>query len=258
MTTWEEYISTYAMTPEQIEIFKKNNKQWSLEWESHSGGDMCYHVHLIYAITRGINAQTVVELGIRNGQSTRAMLYGLSKTGGKLWSNDIENCNHVCPPEFKKHWMFLHLSTDDFVSVIKKKNMEIDLLFIDADHSHEQSYKDFVNYEPFVRNNGFILMHDVYPAKESRKKWPGGAGGVWQTWNKIEEKYGHNFDMLKIPYCSGLGLLRKHSGHKETPNDFYFGCDIDPYRYGGTDDNRHGVWKKEEFELWKQSKLNFD
>ena len=38
---------------------------------------------------------------------------------------------------------------------------EIDILFIDGDHSYEGVKKDFINWEPHVVKGGYILMHDA-------------------------------------------------------------------------------------------------
>jgi len=47
---------------------------------------------LLYAIVRGTNAKLVYEIGVRQGFSTRAILEALSKTGGRLVSCDIVDC----------------------------------------------------------------------------------------------------------------------------------------------------------------------
>lgn len=247
--TWKEYISTYPLTPEQHFILQNNGGRTNLEWESFSGGDMSYHVYTINAIARGIHAKTIVELGVRNGQSTRALLYAVALNDGIVHSIDIEDCNHVCPLPILNLWKFYQMTTDKFYEEYYNNLGEIDLLMIDADHSYEQSIKDFENYSKNVRTNGFILMHDVYPAKECRKKWPGGAGGVWKTWLEIKEKYLDKYEMVVLPYCSGLGIIRVTNGYNEIPNGKYFGRDIDSLRYSPNNNDGHrGIYEKEEFE----------
>ena len=47
-------------------------------------------------------------------------------------------------------------------------NKQIDLLFIDGDHSYEGVKKDFEIYQSFVANNGIIAFHDIVPDSFSR------------------------------------------------------------------------------------------
>lgn len=259
MKNFAEYINSYLMTDTQRDIWVDNHGKWSLEWESQNNGDMMYHVHTIHSIARGINAKIIVDLGVRNGQATRALLYAAKQAGGRVWSVDIEDCSYVCPSEFKDNWFFFQMSTDDFFNqIIYPKKMEIDLLLIDADHSYEQSKIDFENYSQCIRTNGIVIMHDTYPAKECRKKWPGGAGGVWKTWQEIDE---NNWDKLILPYSSGIGIARKRGlkdeNNKELiPNSEYFGCDLVPSRYGGDDHGKEGIWNKNEFKLWQKTHIS--
>lgn len=244
-------MSTYTMTDTQRDLWISNNGKWSLDFEANSGGDMMYHVHTIHAIARGINAKTIVDLGVRNGQATRALLLSAKENNGRVFSVDTDDCNHACPAEYKNNWLFYQMTTDQFYNdVVSPKNTEIDLLMIDSDHSYEQSKIDFENYSKHVRVNGIVLLHDVYPAKECRKVWPGGPGGVWKTFQEVD---GQLWDKLILPYCSGLGVLRKKASTIENiPNGYFYGNDIDSTRYGGT---HTGILDKTNFEEWNNSKI---
>ena len=39
-------------------------------------------------------------------------------------------------------------------------NRKIDFLFIDTSHTYEQTLKELVRFEPFVKSGGIIAMHD--------------------------------------------------------------------------------------------------
>jgi len=48
----------------------------------------------------------------------------------------------------------------------------IDLLFVDGNHDYKEVKKDFRSWEPFVKDNGYIAMHDSTkegPAKEIKE-----------------------------------------------------------------------------------------
>jgi cephalosporin hydroxylase len=90
------------------------------------------------------------------------------------------------------------------------KRDEIDLLYIDGDHSYEAARSDFENYCHFVRPYGWIGFHDI--------KKP--SMGVVQYWNEISGKYEHHEFIMQRQHpdaqCSiyegydviGTGLLR--------------------------------------------------
>lgn len=65
------------------------------------------------------------------------------------------------------------------------KCKEIDLLFIDGDHSYEGVKKDFEMYSPLVKNNGMIAFHDIVVHDQSENC------GVNKFWNEIKESFVH-------------------------------------------------------------------
>jgi cephalosporin hydroxylase len=69
--------------------------------------------------------------------------------------------------------------------VIKYLNKrEIDLLFIDGDHTYKGVKKDFQMYGPLVKENGIIAFHDIV-------KVPDDYVDVHKFWNEIKNKYNH-------------------------------------------------------------------
>jgi len=65
------------------------------------------------------------------------------------------------------------------------KNRQIDVLFIDGDHSYEGVKKDFEMYGPLVKKKGIIAFHDIV------KVSPDFAPDVEvnKFWNEIKENY---------------------------------------------------------------------
>jgi len=87
--------------------------------------------------------------------------------------------------------------------ILKKK--EIDVLFIDGDHSYEGVKQDFEMYAPLVKKNGIIVFHDIvvipsdqtcnvnkfweeiktsYDYKEFVENWEQGSCGIGVIYNK--------------------------------------------------------------------------
>lgn len=150
------------------------------------------------------NDITILEIGVARGMSTRYMLKALwernhnRKYGkGILYSIDIQDCRDNVErgcrilgiPGALENWRFIHQD-----SKTAKWDKEIDVLFIDGDHSYKGVKADYEKYEPFVKKGGLILMHDVtYPRY-----------GVKDFWKEI--KYPKAILNINAP---GLGIVNK-------------------------------------------------
>jgi predicted O-methyltransferase YrrM len=67
----------------------------------------------------------------------------------------------------------------------KLKGQEIDLLFIDGDHTYNGVKKDFQLYAPFVKRNGLIVFHDIlYHPKIPECK-------VNKFWNELKKRFAY-------------------------------------------------------------------
>lgn len=62
--------------------------------------------------------------------------------------------------------VFIHGTTADYAVQLNANPIQIDLLFIDANHSKESVLSDFNNFFPFIAPHGVILIHDTHWQKE--------------------------------------------------------------------------------------------
>jgi predicted O-methyltransferase YrrM len=79
---------------------------------------------------------------------------------------------------------------------------QLDLLFIDGDHSYAGVSRDFADYSPLVKDGGVIAMHDVVPGPEEN------VGGAPDFWNEIAGRFGGyviKSDMSRG--CYGIGVI---------------------------------------------------
>jgi len=158
---------------------------------------------LIKNIAIMTETNTYVELGTRGfEQINRIVPYvkraiGVDKVLNDSWKEKMDS-----------RIEFYLMSTDEYIEGMGMKIPWIDTLFIDADHSHEQSYKDFVNYHPHVVPNGIILLHDSYPP-EQKYISPSYCGGVYQTAWKIRTEWKEEFEICTIPGSFGVSVIRK-------------------------------------------------
>lgn len=101
-------------------------------------------------------AQTVVELGVRGGVSTWAILDGLPPEG-RLWSVDIVDCQVPARVSEDPRWTFL--VGDDLDPMIQiRLPRRADLVFIDTSHEYAQTALELV-YALSLRPTR-IILHD--------------------------------------------------------------------------------------------------
>lgn len=81
---------------------------------------------------------------------------------------------------------------------------ELNLLFIDGDHSYEGVKRDFEMYSPLVKEDGIIALHDIAPPSLENDS------EVSKFWAEI--KSAHNYMEIVKDWnqkWAGIGLIRK-------------------------------------------------
>ena len=161
---------------------------------------------------KNIDKPFILELGVREGVSTKMFLEVCDKNNGNLISVDILDCSKVSS---NPRWKFIHSSDDNFELINKLLNQKIDILFIDSLHEPNHVRKVFYNYYNFVKTNGLIFIDDVVwlPYVEEARKDNEFVENINRlTFNKILEIYNANNEnmTLDINFAgSGLGIIKK-------------------------------------------------
>jgi predicted O-methyltransferase YrrM len=125
---------------------------------------------LLRQLAESIGAKRVVELGTSTGESGLWFAMALRKTGGHLYTHDIDHGRiSVARENFKKG------GVEDLITIVEgdahqtatKNTDPIDVLFIDAEKEGYDAYlKELL---PYVRPGGLILAHNMQrPAPNSR------------------------------------------------------------------------------------------
>lgn len=158
----EAFYSRYGNTLETCFDFDAINEIQKL---AARRTDIHEHLTTLYMLTVELGLKRILELGTRNGESTLALLMAASKIGGHVWSVDINPCKQarqrVYDSGFSSLWSFTQA---DDLSV--NWTDEIDHLFIDTSHTYEQTLAELKKFEPHVRRNGIISMHDPVACPE--------------------------------------------------------------------------------------------
>lgn len=100
-------------------------------------------------------AQVILETGTNIGDSARVWLEGLKKTGGELWTVDVA--------EYDNSWADgisnIHLLKGSSIEIPWDK--QIDILYLDSDHTYGHVTKELMKFGPYVRVGGAIVLNDT-------------------------------------------------------------------------------------------------
>ena len=86
-------------------------------------------LNLIKKKIENIDKPLILELGVKEGRSTRMFLEVCDKNNGNLISVDILDCSKVSN---NPRWRFIHSSDDNFDYINNILEKKIDILFIES------------------------------------------------------------------------------------------------------------------------------
>jgi len=163
------------------------------------------HISIIREIAAGLQKagflNRYLELGIRQGNCFNA----IAPLANEAYAVDIKNSFKQI--RHNKNLIWNNIRTDEFL-----KNHDVDkkfdLVFIDADHSHEGSLNDFKLVFPLVNENGIILLHDTYPPSDEFAK-PGFCSDCYKTAEYIINNYNQQCEIVTLPFYYGISVVRK-------------------------------------------------
>lgn len=122
--------------------------------------DISEHLITLYGLAVAVKAKTILEIGA--GQSTFVLLIAAVKNKGDLYSIDLtkESRNRLFPeaPDINNEPKYHFIQGD---SQLVEWDKEIDFLFIDSGHSYDLTMAELKKFTPFIKEGGFILMHDT-------------------------------------------------------------------------------------------------
>ncbi len=130
--------------------------------------DISAHLWSLYWLARTLPIRTAVELGVRSGDSTRALLAAAEDIGiAVVYSFDMagdayrvrEVTEGYGLPWFDR-WI---CEKSDSVSAAKKfiGGDWIDMVFVDTDHSFQTTIAEIAAWHKLVRVGGIMAFHDV-------------------------------------------------------------------------------------------------
>jgi predicted O-methyltransferase YrrM len=125
---------------------------------------------LLRQLTEAVNAQRVVELGTSTGESGLWFSMALRKTGGKLYTHDIDPGRiAVARENFKRAGVddLVVITEGDAHQTAPRNKDPIDILFIDAEKEGYDAY--LRELLPYVRPGGLIIAHNMRRPAPNRR-----------------------------------------------------------------------------------------
>lgn len=115
---------------------------------------------ILYKYCKKMHNGILLEIGRKHGGSTVLMAAPLDD--GHLYSIDI--VMHKCVAEYTSSYS----NKITFITGNSKEiewDTQIDLVFIDGDHSYIGVKNDIEKFVPYVKKNGYLVLHDIVGKK---------------------------------------------------------------------------------------------
>jgi len=182
-----------------------------LQERARTPSDINEHLMFLYKLVAESNAQKIVELGVRGGNSTCALVIAAAQTGGFVTSVDhgrgteysrqptreaLEQTSFMIIDKLAlgAHWSLVIKDDLEFAS---EYDDEIDILMIDTAHSYEQTKKELAAWGDKVVSGGCIILHDTVSFPEQNKA----------IWEFLDERQSCSY--VEHLNCNGLGIIFK-------------------------------------------------
>ncbi len=180
--------------PRILEVAVPDIRQrlWTLYWLARLVGGACGHI---------------VELGVRNGDSTRALLAACEDEGAMLNSFDVEDVGQHVKIYTGSHdiswfdasWSFQCIHSVDAGTVWDKGLAG--LVFVDTDHTARTTRNEIAVWHRHVRPGGCMAFHDYWlhdPPREDE------GHGVKMAVDEFADAHGDTWKLETHDAC-GMG-----------------------------------------------------
>lgn len=165
---WQYEPGEWLLRTANTEYYNFSKIYSNIHWHISCGSRACGA--MLPTLLSAIHAKTVIDIGIAHTFTTQLLSRGLSATAGKeglLISCDINENSCQLAFAYSKPLPIRHkIIHSDSTKVDWKEAVEgreVDLAFVDGDHSYEIEKQDVINCLPLIRNNGYLVIHDYAP-----------------------------------------------------------------------------------------------
>jgi len=179
VSTWPENVRGFEDLAFMFSSNQLNHGVASLQFDEAA---------LLFRLARDVKAGPVVEIGRFKGGSTIVFASALPESV-QLWSYDFHVALRPDMPgeqlDAELHDALVRLGVAGHVHLVVGDSRtveppagELELLFIDGDHSYEGAKADFERWSRFVKPGGHVLLHDAVDTGGYGNVYPGVARAV--------------------------------------------------------------------------------
>ena len=160
------------------------------------------HPDFFRFLFQSIKPENYLELGVRDG-ACFTKVAPLCKKATGVDADPSNRGKFTLAPNMK----YFEMTTDEYFEQLDKDEL-FDVIFIDADHSHEQSLKDFINAKEHLMDDGFVFFHDTYPFNESYMA-VNKCNYCYKTALYIKQNFIDDFEIITLPFNPGVSIVKK-------------------------------------------------
>ena len=107
---------------------------------------------------KDLKKPVILELGVKEGRSTKMFLELCKKNDGKLFSIDRDDYANLFN---SPNWNFIKSRDDDFNFLKNKLPEKFDIIYLDTTHEADHVEKIFYSYFKKLNINGFFFIDDI-------------------------------------------------------------------------------------------------
>ena len=210
------------MPPTNVDAYRE------IQQRARTPMDISDHLPRLFIEALQANPETIVELGVRGGESTFAFERAARLTDATVVSVDINETSYTSEYD---NWQFVQANDLELADRFEEwcgdhaVNPAIDVLFVDTSHHYDHTVAEIEGWFPHLSADGIVLFHDTNMAEFYRR----GDGTIGQGWDNdrgviraLEDYFDCGFDesepfvtvqsgfvIRHYPLCSGLTVLQK-------------------------------------------------
>jgi cephalosporin hydroxylase len=190
--------------------------------------DISDHLERLFVEAIQTAPDTIVELGVRGGESTFVFERVARLAGADLVSVDVAETSYTSEYDC---WQFVQSDDVEFAREFEQWCVEagvdpaVDVLFVDTSHRYEHTVAEIDAWFPHLAEEAVVLFHDTNMQRIHRRR--DGTIGLSPLTGRdviraIEERFdctvdetesfitiNDGFVFEQYPLCSGLAVLRK-------------------------------------------------
>ncbi len=152
-----------------------------------NSSDISSHLSLLYFLIRLLNPSNVVELGTREGQSTRALRHAADELGIRGISIDLS----PTPAGFvKNHGKWVHFQEDDIEFATKLRSEEFRKKVLGSN-----SKQEIESYWPLLSKKSLIVLHDTNLSVSKKLDIDGRIYSGWNNSRGVTKAVEEFFDI---------------------------------------------------------------